>query len=90
MIPRESTVQPRWARMTDDFVREHGFEPLCVELRHGPRSALDLYVLPQMGRARHLASVPLSGSPILHNFIAIRAWFDPPLRLSFHGTWVGR
>lgn len=54
-------------------------------LVYGPRTRLHLYELPAKGRARRLASIPLAGPTMIHDFIATPrhlVFFAPPLRLS--------
>ena len=56
-------------------------------ISYGKETALDLYVLPDSGRARALGRIPLSHPVLLHNFIVSEnhlIFFVSPLRLV---TW---
>lgn len=53
-------------------------------VRYGKKTELDLFVLPDEGPARRLATVPLAGPTMIHDFIATDrhlVFFAPPLRL---------
>lgn len=54
-------------------------------VRYGRNTKIELYVLPDEGAARHLATVPLSLPPMLHDFMATErhlVFFVPPASLS--------
>jgi carotenoid cleavage dioxygenase-like enzyme len=53
-------------------------------VRYGRKIELDLYALPDVGRAQHLGALPLTGGTFIHDFIATErhlVFFSPPLRL---------
>jgi all-trans-8'-apo-beta-carotenal 15,15'-oxygenase len=53
-------------------------------VRYGRRTELDLYALPDEGPARRMATLPLAGATMIHDFIATErhlVFFAPPLRL---------
>jgi carotenoid cleavage dioxygenase-like enzyme len=61
-------------------------------VRYGRRTELDLFALPDAGPARRLASVPLSGATMIHDFIATPrhlVFFAPPLRLKILRMLLG-
>lgn len=60
--------------------------------RYGRETLLDLYELPDQGPARRLASVPLPGPTLIHDFIATENHlivFIPPLRLRIARMFLG-
>ncbi|HTP27803.1 MAG TPA: carotenoid oxygenase family protein [Anaeromyxobacteraceae bacterium] len=62
-------------------------------VRHGRRTWLDLYELPDQGLARRLASLPLAGPTMIHDFIATErhlVFFAPPLRIALGSFLLGR
>ena len=61
-------------------------------VRYGRRIELDLFELPDAGPARRLATLPLPGATMLHDFIATErhlVFFVPPLRLRILRQLVG-
>ncbi len=81
------------SRLDDTLVHSFSAHPHYVPqrrsaynfgVRYGKRTMLDLYALPDEGKARHLGSVPLAGATMVHDFIATERYlifFAPPLRL---------
>jgi all-trans-8'-apo-beta-carotenal 15,15'-oxygenase len=62
-------------------------------VRYGRKPMLDLYELPADGQARRMASLPLPGSTMIHDFIATPRhliFFAPPLRLNLAAMLLGR
>ena len=61
-------------------------------VRYGRRIELDLFELPDAGRARRLGTVTLPGATMIHDFIATErhlVFFAPPLRLRIFRQLVG-
>jgi all-trans-8'-apo-beta-carotenal 15,15'-oxygenase len=61
-------------------------------VRYGRTVQLELYALPDDGPARRMGSVPLSGSTMIHDFIATErhlVFFAPPLRLQLFRMLLG-
>ncbi len=61
-------------------------------VRYGRQTMLDLYELPDQGPARRIASLPLPGPTMIHDFIATENHlivFIPPLRLRIARLFLG-
>lgn len=62
-------------------------------VRYGRVTRLDLYELPEAGPARRLATLPLGGSTMIHDFLATArhlVFFAPPLRLRLLPLLLGQ
>lgn len=62
-------------------------------VRFGRRAELDLFALPDAGKARRMATIPLAGATMIHDFIATERhliFFAPPLRLRLLRQLLGR
>lgn len=62
-------------------------------VRYGRETLLDVYELPDRGPVRRLATVPLAGPTMIHDFIATErhlVFFAPPLRLRVLRQLLGR
>lgn len=61
-------------------------------VRFGRQTLLDLFELPDGGSARRMASIPLAGPTMIHDFIATAnhlVFFAPPLRLQIARQLLG-
>ncbi len=61
-------------------------------VRYGRRTVLDLFELPDQGPARRIATLPLPGPTLIHDFIATEnhlIFFVPPLRLRVARMFLG-
>ncbi|HET9598469.1 MAG TPA: carotenoid oxygenase family protein [Anaeromyxobacteraceae bacterium] len=62
-------------------------------VRYGARTVIDLFELPDAGAPRRLATLPLAGATMIHDFIATEhhlVVFAPPLRLDVLAYAAGR
>jgi all-trans-8'-apo-beta-carotenal 15,15'-oxygenase len=61
-------------------------------VRYGRHTELDLFALPDQGPGQRLATLPLAGATMIHDFIATErhlVFFAPPLRLKIFRQLVG-